>query len=72
MTVVDDEPAKLVGIDDSWPVSPFDSGCFAPRWTLKNWIIALVIVAATIAAILGLIAWVPGAFASAPGGCGGG
>lgn len=72
MTLLHDEAVERPAPDTSWSVSPLDGVEVPPRWTLKTWIIATLIVAATVAAILGLFAWLPSAFASAPGGCGGG
>lgn len=60
---------------DSAPDStapPLDAADARSDWTLKTYLVAALIVAATLAAILGLLVWVPNAFASAPGGCGGG
>lgn len=83
MTLIDHaEPvAEAVAPDEfygrpefSWSASgPVDEGEGERRArSARKWARRLLLLGMTIGALVLLILWVPGAFASAPGGCGGG
>ena len=68
-------PAESYGCPEfSWsPSGPVEESEGERRVrSARKWARRLLLVALTIGALILLIMWVPGAFASAPGGCGGG
>lgn len=62
MTLVDEEPGARRPPPDGLP--PLPSG--------RRQFVWLLVLALTVAAVVALFLWLPGASASAPGGCGGG
>lgn len=68
-------PAGLYGCREfSWsPSGPVEESEGERRVrSVRKWARRLLLVGLTIGALILLVIWVPGAFASAPGGCGGG
>jgi hypothetical protein len=73
MTLSDQEVAEPSAAAHAEWWSGNDALSFPDRqWTAKRWLKVLLLVGFTLAAIIGLIVWLPSAFASGAGGCGGG